>query len=58
MRQSNTIVATPEEFLYMKSVFIIKNAELVETESLGWFYGKIFDIPVQTDMFSKGKYTL
>lgn len=57
MRQSQ-IVATPEEFLYMKSVFVIKDAELTESGSIAWFSGSIYGMRVMTDLFPKGKYTL
>ena len=57
MRTSNSVIFTPEEFLYLKSVFAIKNAREHGTYS-NWFSGDLFGTSVMSESFEKGKYTL
>ena len=57
MRTSNSVIFTTEEFLYLKSVFAIKNAREHGTYS-NWFSGDLFGTSVMSESFDKGKYTL
>ena len=51
---------SPEEFLYLKSFFAIKNARLVNTvfEDKDYFSGDLYGVTVISSTFKKGKYTL
>jgi hypothetical protein len=57
MRTSNSVIFTPEEFLYLKDVFAIKNA-LTHESGFTWFSGNLFGEIVMSESFTKGKYTL
>jgi hypothetical protein len=57
MRTSNSVIFTPEEFLYLKSVFSIKDARTYESGS-NWFSGDLFGESVMSESFEKEKYTL
>ena len=57
MRTSNSVIFTPEEFLYLKSVFAIKDARTHES-GFNWFSGNLFGKSVMSEDFEKGKYKL
>ena len=57
MQTINSIIFTPEEFLYLKSVFAIKDARTYGTSS-EFFSGNLFGTSVMSESFEKGKYTL
>ena len=58
MKEMNEFIFTPEEFLYLKSVFVIKDVQLLEIWKSQCFSGYFFGKHVMSENFQCGKYTL
>lgn len=50
----------PERFLYLKSIFVIKNVDILDIPATNnqFFKGDFEGISIYSDSFIKGKYTL